>query len=912
MKTDTINWHQLDADAVVRQLETDLATGLAAEQTRQRIERFGRNELTVRRGRHPFVKFLLQFHQPLLYILLAATVVTLFLREWVDAGVIFGVVFINAVIGYLQESRAEKALAALTKMVVTECTVRRAGRKVRLPAADLVPGDVVLLQSGDKVPADLRLVRLRSLQIDESALTGESLPVEKSTDPLPAETSLADRTNLAFAGTLVTFGQGEGVVALTGDRTETGRIARLMSEADDLATPLTRKIAEFSRLLLYAILALALVTFVFGVWRGGAAVEMFLAAVALAVAAVPEGLPAAVTITLAIGVSRMARRRAIVRKLPAVETLGSTTVICSDKTGTLTQNQMTVQEIFASDTLYHVTGAGYEPEGEIHRAGQPVVVGENAALIECLGAGLLCNDSQLVRTEEGRTGVQGDPTEAALIVAAQKGGLSGDELVRRRPRREVIPFESEYQYMATLHEHEELAGRVIYLKGAVEKLLPRCAHALRPDGSPGALAAEAVRQRAEDMAARGLRVLAFARREVPGHQERLEHEDVAGELTFLGLQGKLDPPRPEAIEAVKKCQAAGIQVKMITGDHVLTARAIAQQIGLRGAREKEAPAGEAVRALTGQELGKLSDEELSAVIDDTVVFARVAPEQKLRLVKALQARGHFVAMTGDGVNDAPALRQANIGVAMGVTGTEVAKESADIVLTDDNFATIQAAVEEGRGIFDNLTKFIIWTIPTNAGQGLIIMTAIFAGFTLPLLPVQLLWVNMTTAILLGLMLVFEPKEANVMQRPPRDPARPILTFPLFMRSGLVTLLLLGGAFGMFLWSLKNPEQNIESTRTAVVNTIVVVQAFYLLNCRALTQSAFSNGLFTNRWVWFGIGAMMTAQLVFTYAPFMNTLFHTAPIPAAEWLTIVGLGLVVFGIVEFEKWVRRRTHRGEDA
>jgi cation-transporting P-type ATPase F len=912
MKTDPVNWHALATGAVVPQLETDLARGLPADEARRRIERFGRNELTARRGRHPLVKFLLQFHQPLLYILLAATVVTLFLREWVDAGVIFGVVFVNAVIGYLQESRAEKALAALTKMVVTECTVRRDGRKVRLPAGDLVPGDVVLLQSGDKVPADLRLVRLRNLQIDESALTGESLPVEKSTDPLASETSLADRTNLAFAGTLVTFGQGEGVVVLTGDRTETGRIARLMSEADDLATPLTRKIAEFSRLLLYAILALALVTFVFGVWRGGAAVEMFLAAVALAVAAVPEGLPAAVTITLAIGVSRMARRRAIVRKLPAVETLGSTTVICSDKTGTLTQNQMTVQEIFAGDTLYHVTGAGYEPEGEIHQAGQPVVVGENAALIECLGAGLLCNDSQLVRTEEGRTGVQGDPTEAALIVAAQKGGLSGEELGRRRPRREVIPFESEYQYMATLHEHEELAGRVIYLKGAVEKLLPRCTHALRPDGSPGALEAEAIRQRAEELAARGLRVLAFARREVPDHHSRLEHEDVAGELTFLGLQGKLDPPRPEAIEAVKKCQAAGIQVKMITGDHVLTARAIAQQIGLRGAGEEEGPAGEAVRALTGQELGRLSDGDLSAVIDDTVVFARVAPEQKLRLVKALQARGHFVAMTGDGVNDAPALRQANIGVAMGITGTEVAKESADIVLTDDNFATIQAAVEEGRGIFDNLTKFIIWTIPTNAGQGLIIMTAIFAGFTLPLLPVQLLWVNMTTAILLGLMLVFEPKEANLMQRPPRDPAKPILTFPLFMRSGLVTLLLLGGAFGMFLWSLKNPEQTIESTRTAVVNTIVMVQSFYLLNCRALTQSAFSNGLFTNRWVWFGIGTMLSAQLVFTYAPFMNTLFHTAPIPAVEWLTITGIGLVVFGIVEFEKWVRRRTHRGEEA
>jgi len=889
-----IAWHHLHAAEVFQLLGVTVETGLAADEVLRRQKEFGPNQVTAGRGTPGWLKFLLQFHQPLIYILLASTVIAAAMGKWVDASVIFSVAFINAVIGYLQEAKAERAIEALAKMVVTEATVRRGGEKSRIPSVQLVPGDAVLLQSGDRVPADLRLHLRRNLHIEEAALTGESLPAEKQTDPLPADTLLADRVNLAFTGTLVTSGQGEGVVVATGDKTEMGRIAGMMSLADDLQTPLTRKIAAFSRLLLYMILGLAVVIFIAGILRGKPWPEMFMAAIALAVGAIPEGLPAVVTITLAIGVRRMVRRRAIVRKLPAVETLGSTTVICSDKTGTLTKNQMTVQEIHAGGRLYHVTGSGYLAAGEIRYDQAPVVVGENVALIETLGAGLLCNDSRLVLNEEGQTIVQGDPTEAALIVAAQKGGLSEGEMIGRLPRIETIPFESEYRYMATLHGSGD-APKIIYIKGAVEALIDKCAHALGEDGALITLDGSVVLRQAEAMAARGLRVLAFARREMPSAHEGLEHEHVAGGLTFLGLQGKLDPPRPEVIEAVAKCRTAGIRVKMITGDHVLTAKAIAAQIGLE--------IGADVVGLTGRDLEALNDEDLADAAERTSVFARVAPEQKLRLVKALQSRGHVVAMTGDGVNDAPALKQADIGIAMGITGTDVSKEAADMILTDDNFATIEAAVEEGRGVFDNLTKFILWILPTNGGIALILLVAIIGGITLPMLPTQLLWLNLVTALLLGLTLVFEPKEDDIMRRPPRDPKKPLLTRSLLMRTGLVTLISLFGAFGLFAWERGAEGENIDEARTAVVNVIVMVQTFYLLNCRSRTRSMFSVGLFSNRWLIAGIAATWLAQAGFTYVPILNRLFHTAPVRAEAWIYIVAIGVFTFTVVELEKWLR---------
>ena len=891
-------WHQLPAEEVVQLLETDLQAGLTAAEVRRRSAKFGPNRLTFKKGRGEWMRFLLQFHQPLLYVLLAASAVTAALGEWVDASVIFGVVFLNAVVGYIQESRAEKAINALAQMVVTAATVRRDDRRQRVPSEDLVPGDIVLLESGDKVPADLRLFEVRNLQVDESALTGESVPVPKHGDVLALDTILAERRNLAFAGTLVTYGRAEGVVWATGDRTEMGRIAWLISEATDLSTPLTRKIAHFSRMMLWAILGLAAATFALGIWRGEAAFEMFMAAVALAVGAIPEGLPAAVTITLAIGVSRMARRRAIIRKLPAVETLGSTTVICSDKTGTLTENQMTVQALHAGGVRYAVTGSGYEPRGEIlDPAGRPVDPVSRVALTECLRAGLLCNDAQLVREKE-RWIVQGDPTEAALIVVAEKAGLAHVETSERSPRLDAIPFESEHQFMATLHGGGK-TGHVIYKKGAVERLLDRCATTLDDSGGLQEIDREAVRRAADELAARGLRVLAFARRLAPREQRRVEHRHVTEGLTFLGLQGMIDPPRPEAIDAVGQCRAAGITVKMITGDHLLTAAAIARTIGLEGTADRF--------AVSGRELERLGDEALAEVAEHAAVFARVAPEQKLRLVRALQARGHVVAMTGDGVNDAPALKQADIGVAMGITGTDVAKGAADMILTDDNFASIEAAVEEGRNVFDNLMKFIVWTLPTNAGEGLVILAAIVAGVALPALPVQILWINMMSALLLGLMLVFEPKERDLMQRPPRDPREPILTFELVMRTGFVTLIMLAGAFGLFLWE-QTRGATLAEARTIVVNVIVVVEIFYLLNCRSLTRSMLSIGFFSNPWILWGCAAMLAAQLVLTYAPVMNRLFHTAPMAAEAWLHVFAVGLAAFAAVGLEKWIRARMAR----
>ena len=890
-------WHSLSEAELEALLETSPERGLDNSSISRRQEQFGPNRITRQKGKSPLLLFLLQFHQPLVYILLAAAVTTSFLKEWVDAGVIFGVVLVNAIIGFIQEAKAVKAIEALSGSLTSSATVMRDGERRQIPAEELVPGDLVLLQSGDKVPADLRLLSVRELQIDESALTGESVPVHKQSAPLAPETLLADRTNMAYSSALVTHGIASGVVVATGDQTEIGRINKLIASADILSTPLTIKIAHFSGILLYAILGLSLVTFVVGVMRGASWIDMFMAVVALAVGAIPEGLPAAVTITLAIGVSKMARRNAIIRKLPAVETLGSTTVICSDKTGTLTQNQMTVQEIHAGGDLILVSGGGYSPEGTFTAGGQMIAADDHPALRECLLAGLLCNDAVLVNS--GREwGIEGDPTEACLLVSAQKAGLDRHKLTTLFPRIDAIPFESEYQYMATLHEHT--GKQIVYLKGALESLLPRCSRALSARGEEVPFDDQQCHRRAEEMARKGLRVLAFARRERSGGNGPLQHEHVDAGLTFLGLQGMIDPPRDEAMTAIKVCQLAGIKVKMITGDHVVTAAAIAGQIGLY--RES----GNAARppALNGRELENLSDSELVEAAESTLVFARVAPEQKLRLVEALQARGHIVAMTGDGVNDAPALRQADIGVAMGITGTEVAKEAADMVLTDDNFSSIEAAVEEGRGVYDNLVKFITWTLPTNLGEGLVILAAVFAGVQLPILPVQILWINMTTAVLLGLMLAFEPKEPGIMGRQPIDPKKPLLTGELGTRIGIVGVLLLAASFGLFEWQL-GLGRSVETARTCAVNAFVFGELFYLFNCRSLRHSLVKIGLFTNRWLLWGVALMILLQLLFTYLPVMNRAFGSRPIGLAEWVAILGASLITYIVIEVEKWIRRR-------
>ncbi|MDD5218000.1 MAG: cation-transporting P-type ATPase [Candidatus Omnitrophica bacterium] len=864
-------------------LETSADRGLSSEEVAQRQKVYGLNVLTPKKGTPAWLRFILQFNQPLVYILVAAALITFVLKEWIDSSVIFGVVLINSLVGFLQESKALNALAALARSMTTQTVVLRGEVEKTFPSTELVPGDIVMLISGDKVPADMRVLKVRELQVNESALTGESLPVEKKIEPVAEGTVLADRVNMVYTSALVTYGQACAVVVTTGDRTEVGRISELISSAEDLATPLTKKIAHFSHFLLYVILGMAALTFLVGVSRGQSPVEMFMAAVALAVGAIPEGLPAAVTITLAIGVSRMAKRRAIIRKLPAVETLGSAMIICSDKTGTLTENQMTVQEIFAGGQLYEVTGAGYLPQGDIRQGAHVMNVASLPALKECLTAGLLCNNARLVE-KNGRYEIEGDPTEGCLIVSARKGGIDEGILGASMKRLDMIPFESEHQYMATLHDSGAGKPRMIFMKGSVERILERCENALNKKD---------VLARADAMASKGLRVLAFAKKETLPQTDSLGHPDLQ-QMVFLGLQGMIDPPRKEAITAVRSCYAAGMRVKMITGDHVLTATAIAKQLGLKRSADAED-----LIAFSGKQIESMSDAEFVEAADKASVFARVTPEQKLRLVKALQSLGNVVAMTGDGVNDAPALKQANIGIAMGITGTEVAKEAADMVLTDDNFASIEAAVEEGRCVFENLKKFIVWSLPTNLGEGLSILVAIFLGAALPILPVQILWVNMMTAIFLGMMLAFEPKERDIMTRPPQDPKLPIMTRDVVIRTLYVGILLVAGVFGFFELELSRGA-SLEEARSVATTMLVMGELFYLFNCRSLTQSVFAIGFFSNIWILWGVCLMVLMQVFYLYVPVMNKLFHSAPMPPDAWLRVIGAGILISLIVGLEK------------
>lgn len=897
-KPQTEIWHDHCVNDVAARLETDTQRGLPLLEVRRRREKHGLNELTQRAGDTKLQILIRQFQQPLVYILLAAVVLTLILREWADAAVISAVVIVNAGIGFIQEAKALQAIDALSRIMNNEATVIRGGETSQVAASELVFGDIVLLQSGDRVPADLRLIREKDLQIDESALTGESVPVEKQTDRLPASTVLAERNNIAFSTTLVTYGTGMGVVVATGDRTEIGHINELIASADVLETPLVRRINELSHTLLKVILVLAALVAIAIMSRGAPPVEVLLAAVALAVGAIPEGLPAVVTATLALGVSRLAQRRAIVRKLPAVETLGSTTVVCSDKTGTLTQNQMTVRSIFTGGKRYAVSGSGYEPKGGFQlvtdSGEQSVEPSQDEALSEILRAGLLCNDSRLVRDDEGNWMVEGDPTEAALLVSSAKADFIHKEVIQSFPRLDVVPFESQHQYMATLHRGEN--DTRVYMKGSVERLLPRCSSAAKG----GELDALEIERQVESMTKEGQRVLALATKTMSAENATLTHDDVERDLQFLGLQGMIDPPRPEAITAVAACQQAGIKVKMITGDHVGTATAIAAQLGLRGSRDESS---DSLAGLMGSRLEEMTDRELIESVEEVAVFARVSPAQKLRLVEALQSRGHVAAMTGDGVNDAPALRQANIGVAMGITGTEVTKEAADMILTDDNFASIEAAVEEGRGIYDNLIKFIAWTLPTNLGEAGIILVAAFLGFQLPITPLQILWINMSTAVLLGATLAFEPKEPDIMNRPPRSQDEAILTKPLMWRTLWVGGLLVVATYFVFAFK-KSLGVDMNSARTAAVNVIVLGQAFYLFNCRSLRYSMFHVGLLSNLWLWCGVAVMIGLQLIFTYMPLMNRIFESAPTTWRPWALAIASGLLLFMLAEVDKWRQR--------
>ncbi|MEU8344814.1 HAD-IC family P-type ATPase [Spirillospora sp. NPDC048832] len=870
MTTDLAPYRRTAAE-VVRDLGGDTSHGLTSAEAAARLEREGPNTLPAAQGHGPVVRFLLQFNSPLIYVLLAAAVVTALLGERVDAVVILGVVIVNAVVGFVQESRAEKALTALAAMTQTIATVVRDGASSRIPAAELVRGDLVELEAGDKVPADLRLLRTDELAVDESTLTGESVPVTKDPAALP-EVALADRTAMAFSGTLVTAGRAAGVVVATGAKTELGDIHRLVHTTTAVQTPLTRKIAQFSKVVTVAILALAALTFLIGVLYGRGSPEMLTAAVALAVGAIPEGLPAIVTITLALGVARMVHRGAIVRHLPAVETLGGTTVICTDKTGTLTQNQMTVAAVTAGGRDYTVTGTGYAPAGEVRLDGRAVVLAQHPVLRETLLAGLGCNDARLVH-HDGRWTITGDPTEGALLTSAAKAGLEHPP-----HRTATLPFGSERRYMATLHQ-----DGTVYVKGPVERILELCANAAAPDGAPMPLDRAAVTARAEKYGEQALRVLAFAR----GHTDASGLDELP-RLTFLGLQAMLDPPRADAARAVQTCHDAGIQVKMITGDHAATARAIGTLVGLRG------------EVMTGDELtAGLSPERVQA----TTVFARVSPEQKLRLVQSLQGSGHVIAMTGDGVNDAPALKQADIGVAMGRTGTDAAKESADMVLTADDFTSIEQAVEEGRGVFDNLVKFIVWALPSNVGLGLVLVAAIVANTALPILPLQVLWLNMTAVLVLGLPFAVEPKDEHIMRRPPRDPGLPLISHAMTVRILLVSAILLAGSFGLQHWERAHGASPVVA-QTIVVNVFAMTLLTYMFNCLSLDRPLLWGGIRRNPWVAVSAFALTAIQLLFTYTPVMNDLFHSAPLTTTAWARIMVIAGISYTAVEALKYVQR--------
>ncbi len=890
--TTSESWYAESSEEVLKSLLTT-TDGLSREEVTNRLGKHGPNRLPEAKTRSPLIRFFYQFHNVLIYVLIAASTVTAILGHWVDAGVILGVVLLNAIIGFVQEGKAEDALRAIRQMLSPNAVVMRDGRQTTIGAEDLVPGDIVVLRSGDKVPADLRLFRIKGLQIQESILTGESMAVEKNIDPATQGSVIGDRRCIAYSGTLVTHGQGAGVVVATGAQTEIGRISTLVSEVESVTTPLLRQIAQFGRWLTLTILGIAIITFAFGsLVRGYAVTEMFLAAVSLVVAAIPEGLPAIMTITLAIGVQRMARRNAIIRRLPAVETLGAVTVICSDKTGTLTRNEMTVRTIATTDNLFELGGTGYDAHGVISLANRDVLPEERSLLLEMARAAVLCNDASLEQKDREWL-VHGDPMEGALLVAGIKAGLDIEEEAKHYPRTDLIPFESEHRFMATLH-HSHTGDAFTFLKGAPERVLEMCVSQRAIDDNQP-LDRNYWLNRIEEMARQGQRVLAIAVKPVSDEQIELKFSDVDNGLIMLGMFGLIDPPREEAIEAVQACAMAGIRVKMITGDHGATARAIAQQLKLVNT--------DAV--LTGQELELMSEHELRQRVQDVDVYARVNPEHKLLLVRLLQEQGLIVAMTGDGINDAPALKRADVGIAMGKNGTEAAKEAAEMVLADDNFASITHAVEEGRTVYDNLKKAILFILPTNGGEALIILASIALGFhQLPLTPVQILWVNMITAVTLALSLAFEPPEQNVMRRPPRDAHEPMLSSYLIWRVIFVSVILMSGTFGLFLWEMERGV-SIEHARTVAVNTLVVFEIFYLFNSRYITASVFNRaGLTGNRYVLISIGMLIIFQLAFTYLAPMQSLFGTTAIDFNIWLRILLVSSSVLFLVELEKYFVR--------
>jgi len=885
-------------DAVLAAFETT-AEGLSAGSATRRLAEVGPNRLPEPPRPSAVRRFLGHFDDVLIYILLAAAVLKAILGEWVDFAVILVVAVANAVVGFVQEGRADKALAGIATMLSLDADARRDGEWRTVPADELVPGDVVRVGPGARVPADLRLLSAAALQVEEAALTGESVPANKAVEPVGTDAGVGDRSSMLFSGTIVTAGRGEGVVTATGAATEIGRIQTLVAEADALDTPLTRQLAHLGKQLSLLILVMAAVMLVVGrLIHSFALDELLSAAIGFAVAAVPEGLPALVTVTLALGVQQMARRNAITRKLTAVEGLGSVTTICSDKTGTLTRNEMTARTVVTASGRYDVDGLGYAPEGAVSDAGGAGAdLDRHPDLAALVTVGALCNDARVVQ-EGGRWGIVGQPTEGALTVLALKAGhvVDGRRLAQ-------VPFDSAIKFSATLDELVD-GAQVIHALGAPDRLLDRCT-TQRTDGGVDPLDRPAWDAVVDELGARGLRVLAAARRPAPG-ADQLGADDVR-DLEFLGVVGIVDPPRPEAVAAIADCHRAGIRVKMITGDHAGTALAIARELGIVGGSAPETD--DDVEVLTGAELEAMTNEELRRRVRGVDVFARTSPEHKIRIVRALQAHDEVVAMTGDGVNDAPALTRADMGIAMGIKGTEATKEAADIVLADDNFATIERAVEEGRRIYDNIRKSVAFLLPTNGAQSLVILVAVLAGLALPLAPVQILWVNLVTAVTLSLALAGEPAEPGIMTRRPREPGEHVLSGASFVLVLVASVVIGGATLAVYLLESDHLGASEARAQTSAVTMLALAQLAYLFSCRFLGSTSLTwRVLVGNRLVWVAAGALLVLQLVFTYAPFMHDWFDSGPIGVRDWaITLVG-AVLVFLVVEASKAVLRRSRR----
>ncbi len=891
-----MNWYQLSAKDILHKLNTS-EKGLTNEEARQRLQQYGPNKLAEEEEISRLKIFLHQFASPLIYILIIAAVITFVLKEYIDTGVIMTIVILNAIIGFFQEYKAEQSIRALKKMVVPKARVLRNGEEKEIKSEELVSGDIVFLTSGLRVPADVRLIHTIELKTDEAMLTGESLPAEKHPHPIHEDKlTPGDQKNMAFMGTITLSGRAKGVVVATGASTMLGSIAREVRQFAITRTPLQKKFDRFAKRIGLIVLLASFALFGIGIFLGEKIETMFMTMVAVAVATIPEGLPIVVTITLAAGVARMARQNAIIRTLPAVETLGSTTVIGSDKTGTLTKNEMTVKLIYDGKRTYEIEGSGYEPKGEILHEGVHIKPKELKNLIHVLRIGLLCNESN-VYEEEGMYKIDGDPTEGALIISAMKAGLNEEEEREKYEQISIIPFESERSYMATLHKHR--GKKLIFVKGAPEKVLDMCTR----DADGERINKKEILRVANDFAKEGMRVLSFAYKEAADDLEELtckemeKCQDIASGLIFRGLQGMLDPPRPEAIEAIEGCKNAGIKVIMITGDHAVTAKVIAKKLGI---------ADDNAEALTGSDMEDMDDAGLLEKVKTVSIFARVSPHHKLRITEQLKKLGHIVAVTGDGVNDAPALKAAHIGIAMGRTGTDVAKEASDMVIVDDNFASIFHAVKEGRIVFDNIRKVVFFLMPTGIAAIISIAFTLILGLPIPYLPSQLLWINLVTNGLQVIALSFEPGEKNVLNRPPLNPREGIMSKSLVQRTVLVGTLISAGVVYNFYMAYVHEGASLEHARTVAVTTMVVFQFLQAWNSRSEWQSVFKMRLLGNPFLFYGLIASFLAQLAVIYVPALQWVFRTEAIGTAEWFQILTVAFSVIVVVEIDKWIRRRS------